>query len=59
MKPQKQTVFGPIKTDVEPGQPYVDVPIYKSVPVYVSAEPMTGKLARYYERIPLRWVKPT
>lgn len=57
-QPQKQTVFGPIKTDLEDGQRYVDEPVYKEVPVYCGVKPMLGKVTRYYQRIPLRWMKP-
>lgn len=58
MKPQKKTIHGPIVTSVKDGQPYVDEPVYKKVPIYCAKVPMEGHLVRYYNRRPLRWINP-
>ena len=59
MKPQKKTVFGPIKTDLNQGDPYIDIPVYKTVPVFVgNKQPIQGKVVNYYIRQPLIWKKP-
>ena len=51
-------IEGPIKTELQYGDPYVDEPVRKDVPVYCGKEPMRGKVLSHYKRIPLRWVKP-
>ena len=40
------------------GQPYIDRRVMKRVPVLCGKEPMVGKITRYIERTPLRWMKP-
>lgn len=59
MKPQKQTVQGPVLDSLVDGQPYVDQPTYTEIPVYCGIEPMNGKVVRYHTRIPIRWMKRT
>lgn len=58
MKPQKQTIEGPINRSVKEGDAYVDLPVYDDFPVFCGKEPMKGVAVRYYERTPLRWMKP-
>lgn len=58
MKPQKQTIHGPLQTTLEDGQAYIDEPVYETVPVLVGKEPMLGQVVRYYTRVPLKWMKP-
>ncbi len=55
MKPQKTTVHGPLLTELEEGQPYIDEPVYEVVPVFVGKQPMMGQKVRYYVRTPLTW----
>lgn len=60
MKPQKLTIAGPIRrpTELNEGDAYVDLPVYGDVAVYGGKAPMKGAVVRYYERTPLRWMKP-
>ena len=53
-----KTIEGPIKTDLQHGDPYVDEPVRKDVQVFCGKEPMTGKVLSHYKRTTLRWIKP-
>lgn len=58
MKHDKELAKARIKTELAVGDTYVDEPVYEDTTVYVGTEPMVGKTVRYYQRVPLRWVKP-
>lgn len=51
-------IEGPINTALQEGQPYVDRPVYKEVEVFCAKTPAKGKVLSYFNRIPLRWMKP-
>jgi hypothetical protein len=51
-------IQGPIVTTVQDGQPYVDEPVRKKVPVFCAKEPMEALVLDHYRRVPLRWMKP-
>lgn len=44
MKPQKQTIHGPLKRELREGDQYVDLAVMKEVPVYCGKEPMQGRV---------------
>ena len=51
-------IEGPLSLELKQGDPYVDEPVFKDVPVYCAKEPVTTKLLNHYRRTPLIWKKP-
>jgi hypothetical protein len=54
----KPIINGPLRTSIKDGDPYIDKPVYKTIPVYCGKEPMVGRTLQHYKRTPLRWMKP-
>lgn len=48
-----------MKTTIEAeGQPFIDEPVFKDVPIYCATKPIVHRQLTGYDRVKLNWKKP-